>query len=77
MMSPVPPTELSLREWAERNGYALGTVRGWREDYPEFPEPSRRVGNTDLYFAAQLDRWKKAHPSLGLGPGGHKRKPAR
>jgi len=73
-MSAVAPSELDLRGWADLRGYSLGTVRGWRADFDDFPRPSRRSGTSDQYFVADLDRWKRKHPTLGLGRGGHKRK---
>jgi len=70
----MPPQDIALRDWAESIDVPLWTVRGWVK-LPDFPTPQRTVGNTRLYNPADLDRWKKRHPTLGLGRGGHSRKP--
>jgi hypothetical protein len=73
-MSAVAPSELSLRELSRLDGVPIGTLRTWREDYDDFPSPTRRVGNTDLFPLGEYRHFRRRHPTLGLGRGGHKRK---
>jgi predicted DNA-binding transcriptional regulator AlpA len=73
MMSHMPPNDIALRDWAESIGVPIWTIRGWVK-MPDFPAPARTVGNARLWDQRDLDRWKRKHPTLGLGRGGHKRK---
>jgi hypothetical protein len=69
MMPVMARREVTLREWAEEDGYTYSAARQWRQWYPDFPEKSRLVGTTALYFLADLRAWKRAHPTLGHGLG--------
>jgi hypothetical protein len=76
-MIGMPRMKVTLKEWAESRGYDLDTVKGWRKRLElEFPTAVewRGGGPTPYWWDADLDRWKKGHPTLGLGRGGHKRK---
>jgi predicted DNA-binding transcriptional regulator AlpA len=73
MMSHMPKQDIALSEWALFIGVPIWTVRGWVK-LPDFPPPARTVGNARLWDQRDLDRWKKRHPTLGLGRGGHMRK---
>ena len=67
--------EITLREWAGRNGWSVDTAKTWLRMYePELTAcRSRLVGRTWLYYEDALDAWKQGRPSLGLGRGGHTR----
>ena len=84
MMSDMPPQDIELSEWAKavpvlldgkwvRVSVPIWTVRGWVK-MPDFPPEKRWIGNARMWRPSDLDRWKKAHPTLGLGRGGHKRR---
>jgi hypothetical protein len=85
MMSHMAPRDIELSEWAksvpvlidgrwERVEVPIWTVRGWARMHHDFPEETRSAGNTRLWPPAVLDKWKRQHPTLGLGRGGHNRK---
>ncbi len=70
--------KVTFRQWCESRGFSHSSATKWRHTHrPEaggdFPEPVERISLTYLYDDRHLDRWKKAHPELGLGR--HKRAP--
>ena len=67
--------EVTLREWADHNGWSLDTVKTWLRMYERELTAcrSRLAGRTWLYHEDALDTWKRGRPSLGLGRGGHTR----
>jgi hypothetical protein len=69
MMIGMARNEIPLREWAEKHGWSLGTVRMWLKLYGDELRAcrSRLVGRTWLYYEGDLDRWKKTRPTLGHG----------
>ena len=78
MIQTVPRKLVTRDEWAEARGYNPQTVKGWCKNPKYAPYPPvvewRGGGPTPFYWDTDWDRWKKAHPTLGLGRGGHKRK---
>ena len=75
MTADMAPREVTLREWSEMRGWALGAVRMWAKE-DDFPARTRLVGRTGLYPLGELDKWKRGKPTYGLGRGGHRRKPS-
>lgn len=56
---------LDKHEAAAHLGISVNTLRTHRY-HPErgtFPEPDRRVGNTDCWLRSTLDAWRAEHPT--------------
>lgn len=80
-----PVEHLSIADVADRYGLTPGTVRTYNGKAAQrrraglakahdFPAPVRRVGNSPLFAAPDVEQWFKRRPGRGVG-GGRPRKP--
>jgi hypothetical protein len=51
----------TLRDIATSLGVPLGTAKGWRYRYPDFPPAKVDAGRTKLYDAAEVREWHRHH----------------